>query len=763
MTKLSLHSEILAKPSGITLAQHTADVVAEAAYICRMMPSTMAKYENAIHKSLASRLRVAAEYHDTGKECTQWQEACRKDYNAYLQWKKLHGSNSTDFCIYSKSVGQEAGQHLRKSGVRHEFYSLQKADGTHMPIPLLAAIAAHHAKLSFSSEERWKDFLEYWHMFRRKSNELLDDSNLKLEGICKYIYEYNGPRSMLQLADHRASAKESHEYVAEIKKFHYTFPFSQKRGIQKLVEAEWDKDLLLVRAPTGAGKTDAALLWASKQIEASRADRLVIAMPTRFTANALAINVSESLSGTGLYHSSAWYGKYKDIKDGTTTQEEALAFHKMARQLIAPVTVTTIDHLLMSLTQTHEGHHLVNFNLANSCLVIDEADFYDDFTLANIQFLLKVLKCWNVPILVMSASIPNSALSFYQGTGYDVQRILEDTSTDRSIDKFEIKQIRPYEAIEEYKPLLQEFLKRGHGILYLNTVDKAIEAYELANSIKEDEGYDVPIILYHSRFTEPDKAEKERLLLSALGKDAWNNGKACGIAILTQIGEISINISTDIMGTDLCPIDRLMQRVGRLCRFNKSRGDLHVFIPQKDGCLYPAPYGCYNQKNKKWCASIALLNTMNCVHEGSYTETDMLNALNAVYASDMQISDSALNNAKELQESFKDNWLINPMEKPGKDDGSTNFWKSRDIGPQDVVYTEAPNNAYFHSYSDFMSFQLQKSLALPVYLIGKIQNKLDMKEVYIANETIKIRIIRDGFYNSEIGLKTSEDKDDNFL
>ena len=100
------------------------------------------------------------------------------------------------------------------------------------------------------------------------------------------------------MADHRASAKEDGEYTTSIKSFSYSFPFAQKRGIQKLVETEWHKDLLLVRAPTGAGKTDAALLWASKQIEAGKADRLVIAMPTRFTANALAINVSETLSFT---------------------------------------------------------------------------------------------------------------------------------------------------------------------------------------------------------------------------------------------------------------------------------------------------------------------------------------------------------------------------------------------------------------------------------------------------------------------------------
>lgn len=759
MTDYSLHNEPLAKPSGITLAQHTADVVAEAMSICSMMPSTIGKYGRIIQKNIEDRLRIVAEYHDIGKKCQQWQNACVKDYQKYLQWQDEH--SSADFNVYSKAVGSEAGKYLRKCGVRHEFYSLQKAHETHMPISLLAAIAAHHAKLSFYSEERWKDFLKYWKMFRRLSNEVTEKCDLA--EVCKYIFEFDGVRALLQLADHRASAKESNEYVAEIKTFHYTFPFAQKRGIQRLVEAESDKDLLLVRAPTGAGKTDAALLWASKQIEAKKADRLVIAMPTRFTANALAINVSESLSGTGLYHSSAWYGKYNEIKDGKNTREIALASHKMARLLLSPVTVTTIDHLLMSLTQTREDNHMVNFNLANSCIVIDEADFYDDFTLANIKFLLRVLKRWDVPILVMSASIPNSALSFYKSTGYDVQHILEDTSIDCNKGKFEIKEICSYDTVEELKPMLKECFEHGCGIIYLNTVDKAIEAYELANSIKTKDGYDVPIILYHSRFTEPDKAEKESHLLTALGRDAWKRREARGVAILTQIGEISINISADIMVTDLCPIDRLMQRVGRLCRFDNSKGKLHVLIPQKDGNIYPAPYGSYDQRNKTWDASDALHKTLDSLHEGTYTENDMLNVLNAVYCSGVQISDKAVNNAKVLEECFKDNWLINPIEKHEQDESDTSFWKSRNIGSQIMVYTEKPSNSYFSSYSDFMTFQLQKSLAIPMYLIGKIRNKIDLSDVYIANEVRKICVIREGFYNGEIGLKTSDNNEDNFL
>ena len=44
------------------------------------------------------------------------------------------------------------------------------------------------------------------------------------------------------------------------------------------------------------------------------------------------------------------------------------------------------------MTGTREDHHAIFFNLAHSCLVIDEADFYDDFTQQNIVMLLRALR-----------------------------------------------------------------------------------------------------------------------------------------------------------------------------------------------------------------------------------------------------------------------------------------------------------------------------------------------------------------------------------
>ncbi len=207
--------------------------------------------------------------------------------------------------------------------------------------------------------------------------------------------------------------------------FEYEFPHDEKRGVQLEIEKLWDEPFSILRAPTGAGKTDAALLWAKRQVEMKRADRLVIAMPTRFTANALSIAVThenfKNLGDAGLYHSSAWYQRIKDEKRPSIADKKFIDKEQdLARILETPLTVTTIDHLCICLTATRETHHSTFFGLANSCVVIDEADFYDDFTQLNIVVLLRALRILKAPVLLMSATVPDSAMELYRQSGLEV-------------------------------------------------------------------------------------------------------------------------------------------------------------------------------------------------------------------------------------------------------------------------------------------------------------------------------------------------------
>ena len=561
-----------------------------------------------------------------------WQEACRRDAKEYSQW--LESNPDGNLREYDKVCHGESGKNIRQCGVRHELFSLFYNENKHLPLPLQVAIAAHHSKLSQKFRDRWAQmgFKNLWNEIERKSNEIIESDNL--QNTARMLYEYDGVRGLLQMADHRASAKEENDFVPPLHQFSYQFPFTEKRGVQLLVEHHWQEEMILLRAPTGAGKTDAALLWASKQIESHRAQRVVIAMPTRFTSNALAINVADTLSGTGLYHSSAWFSEYADkIKQEDKDGRNALKLLEQARLLECPITVCTIDHLFVSLTQTREDMHLTNFNLANSCLVIDEADFYDNFTQQNIYFLLRVLHLWKVPVLIMSASLPESVLSDYHKTGYPVSSILEDDS-DYSRDRFEITHIRDYTDVDEVEDILEQMIHVGNGIIYANTVDRAVEFYHYIMNKVQNIEEPLNVILYHSRFTEPDKQKIESQLLDALGKEAWKHHTAHGIAILTQIGEMSVNISADIMVSEFCPIDRLTQRAGRLCRFDHSNkvGRLILLKRYKNDKLYPAPYGHFERKEKTWTACVALSETIKLIKADKYNAAELVDLINKVYA-----------------------------------------------------------------------------------------------------------------------------------
>ena len=752
---------ILAKPSGITLEQHRSDVVSEMSDICQIFIGTCEKYKMLTGKDLAMRLSISAKWHDNGKACPKWQEACKKDFHNYQLWKQNHPDCS--FKEYSSEKRKEAGCHLRNVGIRHELYSLNEAITTNMPIPILAAIAAHHGKLGLGFEDKWTNnpsFRHFWNVFRKTSNEISEKESLAL--VCDKLLEFDTIRGLLQFADHRASAKEDKEFIPSLNSFNYQFPFENKRGVQKLVEANWNNDILLVRAPTGAGKTDASLLWASHQIAAHKADRLVIAMPTRFTANALSVNVAATLSDTGLYHSSAWYSKYSEVQNGELDMTEALAQQKMAKLLATPITVCTIDHLLMSLTFTQENHHLICSNLANSCVVIDEADFYDDFTLANILFLLKVLHKWNVPVMIMSASLPKSALQLYRKAGFNIESILEDKDSDRYKKCFNIRKQIEYDNIQDINYLLEYCVDRGNAIIYLNTVDKAIKVYKEVKDLVLKSGKDIPVILYHSRFTEKDKQRKENMLLDNLGRKPWNNGTAKGIAILTQIGEISINISSELMISEVCPIDRLMQRAGRLCRFDNSVGEMYILIPYKEDALYPAPYGSYSRSEKSWIPCKALLSTIDILKVGIYSAQDLVNILNKVSTEEVVFSIKAQSNVMALEQMFMTNWLINPVEKWHDDDTHSNNWSSREIGPQGIVFVKKPECMQFYNHSEYMEFVLSYSISLPVYLldIGRKSHRIDSNcKISIGtDEPVFINVVRERFYTFDIGVDLTSDE-----
>lgn len=744
---------ILAKSSAdiVTLDEHNRhlqgqwddEISPHRAFVCR-------KYHDFTGQNLSELLRTAIRWHDEGKKHPTWQGACQKDFEE------------------SRRIGKPCGKHLKQGHIRHELASLEYINRANESLPLAVrvSIAAHHGKLSRRHKKRWgeehEEFEKFWLEFARLGN------SFRLTDIDQAIlsrYEFAGPRALLQFADHRASATESGEELPKLIPFQYTFPYKDAqgepdlRGVQRLIKQLWDDPFAILRAPTGSGKTDAALLWAQYQIKEGKADRLVIAMPTRFTANALAVSTAENLSKNGLYHSSAWF-KEEDKKN-----------LGIARLLETPVTVTTIDHLCLSLTGTREDHHGIFFNLAHSCVVVDEADFYDAFTQQNIVMLLRVLRLLKVPVLLMSATVPESAKELYTQSGFSVSKIYEDT-TDYELPRCTIKRCGRVEKPGDIEHLLERALNGKPTIIYANTVKRAQAYYRW---FKAREFNDVA--LYHSRFTEPDKAKKEGQLYEMLGREAWDKGKAHGVAILTQIGELSVNISADFMISDLCPIDRLAQRVGRLSRFDKDKiGELYVVDPYKiDGDdLYPAPYGRW-VSNKGWELSEALEKSDELLKEGEYSAKRFVDMVNEVYPAVPPIQSHVKDNNDKLENCIVANWLLGPVERVEEDNEDTKDWKSRDIPLQKMVYanyevsgfTEDANQT-FARWQAFRRFQLEHGIQCYAHDFEKAnKNECLEKATFLISSNSRDEyteeqswIVKLRHYDFEMGLHFDLDDED---
>ena len=756
--------EILAKPSGVLLKTHVRNLLDQAANAFEQRPFVIEKYLEMTGDDFILAVKDSARWHDAGKSDKQWQAPCQADFDAY---QLLPESKRKFF----------RGENLRIAGIRHEIASLEIAEkrGVNLPFTVKTAIAAHHGKLSHRHRHRWRDdrtsFNEFWLEFLRESDSL-QKGDLELAILNRY--KIAGPRAWLQMIDHRASAFEDEQKLPPLGTFDYQFPHGERRGVQLEIEKLWDEPFAILRAPTGAGKTDAAMLWAKRQVEMKRADRLVIAMPTRFTANSLSIAVTQenfkNLGDAGLYHSSAWYQRIKD-KERPTREEKSYIDkeQELAQKLETPLTVTTIDHLCICLTGTREAHHAVFFGLANSCVVIDEADFYDSFTQENIVVLLRVLRILKVPVLLMSATVPESARETYAKSGFVVEKIHEDNS-DSERTRCYITKHGASETPEDIEELLERALKEP-TIIYANTVARAQSYYQWFKNRDFDN-----TVLYHSRFIEPHKVEKENRLREMLGREAWKKGNARGVAILTQIGEISVNISADFMISDLCPLDRLAQRVGRLSRFAERKGkfesivgELFVVEPHRKGEFYPAPYGEYRQ-NVGWLPNEFLLNSGKLLKDGNYSAKNFVDLVNELYPQAMKTPSDVRVNRQELEKMIVTNWLILPKEFNEKEileePDRTVSWKCRDIDFQYTVFIDfvedydQPKNK-----TELREFENRYGITIPAYDFrnAKRDNLIVDKTFTIGFEDVMRHFVKPGHYTSDTGLNFAESYQNNIL
>lgn len=389
--------------------------------------------------------------------------------------------------------------------------------------------------------------------------------------------------------------------------------------------------LIVVEAPMGEGKTEAALVIADAAAGRLGQDGLFIGLPTRATANQMFERTRRFLEATHeglatllLAHGEAsLVDSFGELRTSAIYSPEEQGhiraeawFASKNRTLLGQHAVGTIDQALMAVMRVK--HCFVRyFGLAGKTVVLDEVHAYDTYTGTLLDRLIEWLGAAGTTVVLLSATLPSirrKALveAYRRGAQtYSSSKENEETNSSPPYPRItvatadharaitvgqrrapvQIQVERLYSKDKDIdlvvRRLLEEVREGGCIAMICNTVARAQQIYrQLNEGLGAD---DVPRLLIHSRLFPAERLRRERLLESWLGppSDARQRPKCC-IVVGTQVLEQSLDVDFDLMVTDVAPIDLIFQRAGRLHRHdrprpnNRKKPTLGIVMPEDD-------------------------------------------------------------------------------------------------------------------------------------------------------------------------------------
>lgn len=496
-----------------------------------------------INQKLRELIKISSLFHDIGKVDTRFQN-------------KMHrkGCNKDVFHpLLSLPILKEALSETDNSKILKEICILSVASH-HTPLweNLYQDHKKHTLKLEGNIENELRNLLDAWgfqeSIYKKNSEKpylLLEISKRKVRNKIEekplfYRNIFSLISGVINRADHLVS---SEKWLSNIDKPSEIIDDKQITFYQK--KAKEIKGNLFITLPTGLGKTETALNWFKKQ----RYSKLFYVLPTRSTLNSMFNRLSSIfLRETGILHST-----YKFFLQSQKGEEDFYQYKNLQKD----VTVITPDQLILTLmNKSHYGEKELVFS--NSCFIFDEIHTYSPKTFYLIRYLLKYLnQQFSVPICIMSATFPDflkSQFNFLSATE------LLQTDKIRSVYK-KLDRVKPVYINEHIKNNIQKIIDNYENeknvLVVLNTVDQSKKIYKKLKEIGDIKEEDIELL--HSRFINKHRKEKSDKI-----KDfEEQNGK---IFVSTQIVEVSLDISFDVLFTELCPIDSLSQRMGRINR-----------------------------------------------------------------------------------------------------------------------------------------------------------------------------------------------------
>jgi CRISPR-associated endonuclease/helicase Cas3 len=364
------------------------------------------------------------------------------------------------------------------------------------------------------------------------------------------------------------------------------YPF-QRRVYDAIIKGE----NIILQAPTGSGKTRAAL---SPFVDNLAKEGSILpltcryAVPQRVLANQFLREYEFLAQKIDQSSSTRLEDIYRDIGQKAVTIQTGE--QPEDAQMEAALTFCTIDQLLASFLGIPYGLGLkrANLNVAGvlgSYLVLDEFHLYplvhekSIFGARTTALQMLRLLTKTTPFILMTATFSRTLLKRLETLLGARAICVTDEAELAEIAQGRARTFWRSETPMDAEQILSEHRQRSANkctLVVCNTVSRAQKCYlELQQA--EHEG--THIVLLHSRFTTADRRTHSEDIEAELGPGKWQDGQYLGkdlIVVATQVVEVGLDISVEVLHTENAPASSLIQRAGRCARFARQQG--HVWI-----------------------------------------------------------------------------------------------------------------------------------------------------------------------------------------
>ncbi len=408
---------------------------------------------------------------------------------------------------------------------------------------------------------------------------------------------------------------------------------------QVLLDRDIPPCLVIIEAPMGEGKTEAAWILAEKWRDKGYCG-MYMALPTMATSDSLHARYQDDYlaklnreKDVKLVHGMSWLRDEKEPKilpqTGEPGDDQSFAaswFRPTRRAMLAAHGVGTVDQAMLAGMNVKFGF-LRLAGLADRVLVIDEVHAYDAYMSAIIVRLLQWCACLRIPVVLLSATLSArqraEMIEAYGATGgdpgpnasYPLVSVVEpgketwtvsaDASSNRTL-KIETHAGLLGDAKKTAAKAIELVKDGGCCCVILNTVKQAQAVYGELKKVPVNEK-----LLLHSRFSASDRKDISEKVMDLFGKGHWEgedddrryvppNRPTKFVLVATQVVEQSLDVDFDYMISELAPIDLLLQRSGRIKRHSRDkkgnivdgadqRGEpvIHILVPIVEGTKPP--------------------------------------------------------------------------------------------------------------------------------------------------------------------------------